>query len=55
MDIHTIRQESIKRSVYALSLRVTYYARVSLEPGKQLNSLSSQIACCEDRIRKNKA
>lgn len=55
MDIHTIRQELKKRSVYDLPLRVTYYARVSSESDEQLNSLGNQISYYEDLIRKNTA
>ncbi len=55
MDIHTIRQELKRRSVYDLPLRVTYYARVSSESDEQLNSLGNQISYYEELIRKNKA
>ncbi len=54
MDIHFIRQELKKRSVYDLPLRVTYYARVSSESDEQLNSLGNQISYYEELIRKNK-
>lgn len=55
MDIHTIRQELKRRSIYDLPLRVTYYARVSSESDEQLNSLSNQISYYEELIRKNRA
>ena len=53
MDIHSIRQELKRRSIYDLPLRVTYYARVSSESDEQLNSLSNQISYYENLIRKN--
>ena len=53
MDIHYIRQELKRRSIYDLPLRVTYYARVSSESDEQLNSLSNQVAYYENLIRKN--
>ena len=55
MDIHNIRQELKRRSVYDLPLRVTYYARVSSESDEQLNSLGNQISYYENLIRKNTA
>lgn len=55
MDIHTIRQELKRRSIYDLPLRVTYYARVSSESDEQLNSLGNQISYYEELIRKNRA
>ena len=54
MDIHTIRQELKRRSVYDLPLRVTFYARVSSESDEQLNSLGNQISYYENLIRKNR-
>lgn len=43
MDISRIREELAKgKSIYDLSLRVTYYARVSSEKDVQLNSLENQ-------------
>ena len=53
MDIHYIRQELKRRSIYDLPLRVTYYARVSSESDEQLNSLGNQISYYENLIRKN--
>ena len=55
MDIHTIQQELKTKKIYDLSLRVTYYARVSSESDEQLNSLGNQIAYYEDLIRQNQA
>ena len=53
MDIHYIRQELKRHSIYDLPLRVTYYARVSSESDEQLNSLGNQISYYENLIRKN--
>ena len=53
MDIHTIRQAPKTRAIYDLSLRVTFYARVSSESDEQLNSLGNQITYYEDLIKKN--
>ena len=53
MDIHHIRQELKRRSIYDLPLRVTYYARVSSESDEQLNSLGNQITYYEDLIKRN--
>lgn len=53
MDIHHIRQELKRRSIYDLPLRVTYYARVSSESDEQLNSLGNQITYYEDFIKRN--
>ena len=53
MDIHTVRQQLKTRSIYDISLRVTFYARVSSESDEQLNSLGNQISYYEDMIRRN--
>ena len=53
MDIHSIRQELKRRSIYDIALRVTYYARVSSESDEQLNSLGNQISYYEDFIKRN--
>lgn len=53
MDIHTVRQLLKTMSIYDISMRVTYYARVSSEKDEQLNSLGNQISYYEDLIRKN--
>ena len=53
MDIHTIRQALKTRAIYDLSLRVTFYARVSSESDEQLNSLGNQITYYEDLIKKS--
>ena len=55
MDLHMIRQELKRRSIYDLPLRVTFYARVSSESDEQLNSLGNQISYYENLIRKNVA
>lgn len=55
MDIHFVRQELKRHSIYELPLRVTYYARVSSESDEQLNSLGNQISYYENLIRKNAA
>ena len=55
MDLHNIRQEMKRRSIYDQPLRVTYYARVSSESDEQLNSLGNQISYYENLIRKNTA
>ena len=54
MDIHSIRSMLKTRSIYDITLRVTYYARVSSESDEQLNSLGNQITYYEDLIKKNK-
>ena len=43
MDIHSIQVLLKTRSIYDFELRVTYYARVSSESDKQLNSLDNQF------------
>ena len=53
MDIHNIRQELKRRSIYDIPLRVTFYARVSSESDEQLNSLGNQISYYEDFIKRN--
>lgn len=53
MDIHTVRQQMKRKSIYELPMRVTYYARVSSEKDEQLNSLGNQISYYEDFIKKN--
>lgn len=55
MDIHSVRQQLRTRSIYDISLRVTYYARVSSDSDEQLNSLDNQIAYYENFIKKNPA
>ena len=54
MDIHNVRQLLKTKSIYDISLRVTYYARVSSESDEQLNSLGNQISYYEDLIKRNK-
>ena len=53
MDIHTIRQQLRTKTIYDLSLRVTFYARVSSESDEQLNSLGNQIQYYENLIQRN--
>ena len=53
MDIHSVRQMLKIKSIYDISLRVTYYARVSSESDEQLNSLGNQISYYEDLIKRN--
>ena len=36
-----------------MTLRVTFYARVSSESDEQLNSLGNQVSCYEDLIARN--
>ena len=55
MDIHTIRQQLRRMSIYDIPLRVTFYARVSSEADEQLNSLGNQITYYEDFIKRNPA
>ena len=55
MDILNIRALLRAKSIYELSLRVTYYARVSSETDEQLNSLDNQISYYENLIRGNLA
>ena len=53
MDIHAIRQQLKIKSIYDISMRVTYYARVSSEKDEQLNSLGNQISYYENLIKSN--
>ena len=53
MDIHNIRQQLRTKTIYDLSLRVTFYARVSSESDEQLNSLGNQIQYYENLIQRN--
>lgn len=55
MDVHSVRQLLKTKSIYDLSLRVTFYARVSSESDEQLNSLGNQIAYYRNFIGKNAA
>ena len=54
MDIHSVRQELKRKSIYDLPLRVTFYARVSSESDEQLNSLGNQISYYQELIGKNR-
>ena len=52
MEILTMRNMlSSGRSIYDMSLKVTYYARVSTERAEQLNSLDSQVMYFENLIK----
>ena len=55
MDILEIRKQLRTKTIYDIPLRVTFYARVSTDKDKQLNSLDNQIHYYEELIRKNKA
>ena len=54
MDVHRIREQLRLRSIYDLSLKVTFYARVSSEKDEQLNSLDNQVSYYRDLIQNNK-
>ena len=54
MDLYKIREELKSKSIYDLTLRVTYYARVSTDKYEQLNSLDNQVGHFEDLIKGNK-
>lgn len=52
MNVHQIRSELLAgRSFYDLSLRVTYYARVSTDTDEQRGSLENQMQYYEELIR----
>lgn len=53
MDVHSVRQQLRTKSIYDISLRVTFYARVSSEKDEQLNSLDNQISYYRNFIKKN--
>lgn len=54
MDIRKLREQlRMGRSIYDLSLRVTFYARVSTEKVEQQGSLENQIQYYTDFIQKN--
>ncbi len=54
MNIRKIREEMrMGRSIYALPLRVTFYARVSTDKVEQQGSLENQIQYYTDFIQKN--
>ena len=55
MDILKVRSLLRTKTIYDISLRVTFYARVSTDKDEQLNSLDNQIHYYEELIRKNKA
>ena len=53
MDIHKVRTLLRNKSIYDISLRVTFYARVSSESDEQLNSLGNQISYYDELIKRN--
>ena len=53
MDRKSLQALQQGRSISELSLRVTYYARVSTDKDEQRNSLSNQVAHYEEYIREN--
>jgi len=53
MDIHSVRQMMMTKSIYEIPMRVTFYARVSSEKDEQLNSLDNQISYYRNFIKKN--
>ena len=54
MTIRKLREQlRMGRSIYDLSLRVTYYARVSTEKVEQLGSLENQVQYYTEFIQKN--
>ena len=53
MDIHDVRQQLKKRSIFDIPLRVTYYARVSTDSDEQVNSLENQMTHYTEMITKN--
>ena len=53
MNILEARKELKTKSIFDMELRVTYYARVSSESDRQLNSLDNQIFYYENLIRQN--
>lgn len=55
MDIKKARQElRLGKTIYDMSLKVAYYARVSTDKDDQLNSLENQQNYFEEMIRENK-
>ena len=53
MDIRKVRDELYKgQTIFALPLRVTFYARVSTEKYEQASSLENQVAYFTDYIQK---
>lgn len=55
MELYKIRNRiSMGESIYALPLRVTFYARVSTDKDVQINSLNNQIMYYRNLIKENK-
>ena len=55
MDIHNIRSELRRKTIYEIPMRVTFYARVSTDSEEQLNSLTNQVSYYEEMIGRNPA
>ena len=55
MDIHNIRSELRRKTIYEIPMRVTFYARVSTDSEEQLNSLTNQVSYSEEMIGRNPA
>ena len=54
MTLYEMKQELLSgKTIFDLSLRVVYYARVSTEKEEQINSLENQVSFFENYIRKN--
>ena len=54
MTLYEMKQQLLSgRTIFDLSLRVVYYARVSTEKEEQINSLENQVSFFENYIRKN--
>lgn len=53
MDVFAARQLLKTKSIFEMSLRVTFYARVSTDSDEQQNSLENQISYYENFIKQN--
>ena len=54
MTLYEMKQQLLSgKTIFDLSLRVVYYARVSTEKEEQINSLENQVSFFENYIRKN--
>ena len=53
MDTYIMGQQLRIKSIYDITLKVSFYARVSSESDDQLNSLANQISYYEDLIKNN--
>ena len=55
MEVRKVREEMrAGKSIYDLSLRVTFYARVSTDQDEQLNSLENQVQYYTELIQSKK-